>query len=585
MAEVDLRDAAGIARACGEGRLAVRDVVVEVVGRLAASERPEAWISVLPTEHLLARARELDDPAARRRPRPLLGVPFAVKDNIDAAGLPTTAGCPAFAYAPAESATAVQCLVDAGAVLVGKTHMDQFATGLVGTRSPLGPCRNAYAADYIAGGSSSGSGVVTALGIVSFALGTDTAGSGRVPAALGGVVGLKPTRGLVSLTGVVPACLSLDCVSIFAPDCATAARVFDVLAGAPQDHPWCRAPRLQREAAARFRMGVPRPEQMGPLDAEAARLYAVGVEAVRRAGGEAVEIDYAPFLAAGELLYRGPWIAERQAAVGDFIEAHPGEVDPTVAAIVGRGREVSGRAVFEGAYALARLRRQAAAVWEQVDVLAVPTVPCVFRIAEVAESPIATNAQLGRHNDWVNLLDLSACVVPVGMRSDGVPAGLTLCAPAFCERLLLNVGAQVVESLPPLPPPAARGERVAFVVVGAHLSGMPLNAELVRAGGRLEGAVRTSADYRLYALAGTVPEKPGLVRTPSGGVPIEAEVWSLPHAAYGRLVVDIPPPLGMGRVALEDGRELPGFVCAALPAGAADISTHGGWKAYLSARP
>jgi allophanate hydrolase len=582
MTAIDLRDPAGLADACRTRRLRVRDVVAEVQERLAASARPEAWLSLVPADALDARARLLDERGAAAE-LPLLGVPFAVKDNLDVAGLPTTAGCPAFAYLPERNATVVQRLLDAGALPIGKTHMDQFATGLTGTRAPQGPCRNAYRDDYVAGGSSSGSAVVVSHGLVSFALGTDTAGSGRVPAALNGVVGLKPTRGLLSLAGVVPACRSLDCVSIFASDCRGAGTVFDVLLEAPCDHDFCRARQPQRPLHDPLRIGTPRADQLGDLDAEAARLHAAGLDALARAGSTIVEIDYAPFLEAALLLYGGPWVAERDAAVGDFIAAHEGAVDPAVAAIVLGARSLTARAAFEGLYALQRLRRAAEPVWTHVELLALPTVPRPFRLDETAADPFGPSQRLGRHNNFMNLLDLCGCVVPLGMRADGIPAGVTLCAPPFSERMLLGVGERLAAVLPPLPQPDGAAGRVAFVVVGAHLSGMPLSGDLLAAGGRLEAAVRTSAGYRLYALRGTMPPKPGLRPTTAGGAHIHAEVWSLPAPAFERLAAGIPPPLGMGRVTLEDGRELPGFVCdAAGIEGAIDISEYGGWKAYLA---
>jgi allophanate hydrolase len=582
MTAVDLRDPAAVASACRTRRLRVADVVAEVCERLAASQRPEAWLSLMPPDVLDARARALDERAGTSD-LPLLGVPFAVKDNLDAAGLPTTAGCPAFAYHPDRNATVVQRLLDAGGVLIGKTHMDQFATGLTGTRAPQGPCRNAYRDDYVAGGSSSGSAVAVAEGLVSFALGTDTAGSGRVPAALNGVVGLKPTRGLLSLAGVVPACLSLDCVSIFASDCRGAGAVFEVLLAAPCDHDFCRAREPQRALGHDLCVGIPRTDQIGDLDAEAVRLYAAGCEALEQAGATIVEIDYAPFLEAGLLLYGGPWVAERDAAVGDFIAAHRDAVDPAVAAIVQGARSLTARQAFEGFYALQRLRRMADPVWRRIDVLALPTVPRPFRLDETAADPFGPSQRLGRHNNFMNLLDLCGCVVPIGMRTDGVPAGMTLCAPPFSERMLLAVGERLASMLPPLPRPDGATARTAFVVVGAHLSGLPLSGDLLAAGGRLEAAVRTSAGYRLYALRGTIPPKPGLRPTTAGGAHIHAEVWSLPPPAFERLVAGIPPPLGMGRVTLEDGRELPGFVCdAAGIEGAIDITGYGGWKAYLA---
>jgi allophanate hydrolase len=577
-AEIDLADVSALARACRSGQLRPIDVVVDVLDRIERSPRPEAWLHVVPRGDLEVRAAQLAAIGAERESMPLFGVPFAVKDNIDVAGLPTTAGCPAYRYVPETSAGVVSRLVAAGAVVIGKTHMDQFATGLVGTRSPHGPCRNAYNGEYISGGSSSGSAVVVAQRLVGFALGTDTAGSGRVPAALNGVVGLKPSRGLLSLDGVVPACASLDCVSIFSARCETAGVI---LAIARDDPP----PSSGVGTVERFRFGVPAARELDDVDAEGRKLFDQGVERLCAIGGERVEIDFEPFRAVSSLLYSGPWIAERLAAVGDFVAAHPEAVDATVATLLRAASGLTARQAFEGMHALEKLNKATAPIWKEIDLLVVPTVARTFRIDEVMRRPIDTNAQLGVYNNFVNLLDLCGCTVPVGLRESGVPAGITLCAPRLSEALLLGVGARLERQRGRLPLPDGPPARISVAVVGAHLTGMPLNHQLVELGGRLERAMRTSPDYRLYALANTSPPKPGLRRVGDGGVAIEVEVWSLAPHAFGRFVAWIPRPLAMGRITLEDGTEVSGFVCEPEGIeGAEDISALGGWRAFVRQR-
>lgn len=581
MAQRDLNDVAGLLTAYRRDGLRPSDLVGEISASVAASERPEAWLHVVSADALAARAAELERLSCDL---PLYGVPFAVKDNIDVAGMPTTAGCPAYSYVPTRSAAVVEALLSAGGICIGKTHLDQFATGLVGTRHPNGPCRNAHHPDYISGGSSSGSAVVVAQGLVSFSLGTDTAGSGRVPAALNGIVGLKPTRGLWSLEGVVPACESMDCVSVFAASAATSSLVFDVLAGATRNHRYCRPLEPQRARRETFRFGVPALSTLTDLTDEARALYTAALVGLEKRGGVRVEIDYSPFLEASGLLYGGPWIAERYAAVGDFIATHAEDVHPVVRELILASKGIEGPAVFEGMHRLEGLRSATRQTWEAVDVLALPTLSCLWRIDEVLAEPFKTNFALGVHHNFMNLLDLSACVVPAGEWAAGVPFGLTLCAPAFSDRMLLDLVARYRGGPSPAVTVSDEG-RISFVVVGAHLSGMPLNNDLVKAGGEFEAAVMTSATYRLYALRGTVPPKPGLCRVDRDGVSIACELWSLPADAFGRFVAAIPRPLGIGKLALSDGREESGFICE--PSGiegAEDISAFGGWKNWVNRR-
>jgi allophanate hydrolase len=512
--------------------------------------KPPVWISAIPAK-----------PAAAG---PLAGMRFALKDNIDYAGVPTTAACPEFAYTPERSATVVENLEAAGALAVGKTNMDQFATGLVGVRSPYGACASVFHPEYIAGGSSSGSAVAVAKGEVEFALGTDTAGSGRVPAAFNNLVGLKPTRGVIPARGVVPACASLDCVSLFTRDVMTAKRVLGVLAECGTLPAW---------AAGRFRFGAPRAEQLEFFgDEEAAALFAEAVRRMEFAGGARVEIDYAPFAATAQLLYGGPWVAERYAAVGDFLERHPQAGHKVVREIILGGRKYSAVDVFRAMSKLESLRAETLRTWADIDVLLLPTTGTIYRIAEVEADPVRLNTNLGYYTNFVNLLDLAAVAIPAGFRHNGLPFGVSLIGPAGSDWGLLEL--------------AGRLEEARVVVVGAHLSGMPLNGQLRERGARLLEKTKTAADYRLYALANTTPPKPGLVREPGfAGPGIEVEVWGMPLEKLGSFLALIPPPLGLGTIVLEDGSTATGFICEpAGIAGTAEITRFGGWRNYLANR-
>jgi allophanate hydrolase len=429
------------------GSLTAHDVVEEVLRRTGGDTGDDTvWISRVTRTALHVRAAELESirQAGVELP-PLFAVPFAVKDNIDVAGIPTTAACPAFAYTPQTDATAVRRLLDAGAIAVGKTNLDQFATGLNGTRSPYGAPESVFGADLISGGSSSGSAVAVAAGQVAFALGTDTAGSGRVPAAMNGIVGLKPTRGLVSTAGVVPACRSLDCVSVFAADLDDTADVLAVLAGPDRDDPWSRTPRAIAPVDRPVRLVLP---DEGSLDfagdgAVAARFAAVAAHATERAA-EVVRTPIAPLLEAGDLLYEGPWVAERLAGLEDFLATHPSDVLPVTRAVIERGREFDAATVFRGRHRLQELRAWTGRLWEHADVLLLPTVPTTFTRAEIAEEPVARNLVLGRYTQFANLLDLAAVAVPAGTTPDGRPVGVTLLGPAFSEDRLISAAHELI---------------------------------------------------------------------------------------------------------------------------------------------
>ena len=563
----------------------------------AAADTHHAWISLLPEAELLARARALDaqDPASL----PLYGVPFAVKDNIDLAGLPTTAGCPDFAYAPHADAAVVARLIAAGAIPLGKTNLDQFATGLNGTRSPYGACRNAFQPDYISGGSSSGSAVAVAAGQVSFALGTDTAGSGRVPAAFNNLVGLKPSCGLLSSTGVVPACRSLDTVSIFALTAADAATLFGIARGFDETDAYSRPAEghgRRFPAGQPFRFGVPRADQLAFFgDTHNAGLFAAAAARLQGLGGTPVELDFEPFLETARLLYGGPWVAERYHAIQDFIERQPESVFPVTRAITLSGAKPSAVDAFDAQYRLRALKRRCDAAWQEVDLILTPTAGYHPTIAAVEREPIRINTELGHYTNFMNLLDYAAVAVPAAFRPDGLPFGVTLFAPAHQDLPLLELAArwQADTGLPlgatgqPLPEqtfsvsPGADG-MVQVAVCGAHLSGLPLNGQLTQRDGRLLRSVRSSPEYRFYALAGGPPQRPGMVRVAEGGARIEMEIWELPTRHFGSFVAAIPAPLGIGKVKLEDGSQVCGFICESGGlAGAEDITGYGGWRAWL----
>ncbi len=612
-----LRDGVrALAAAHREDRRTVADTVEAVLAGLDGARDPAVWIHREPPERLRARAREL---AVRPADLPLLGVPFAVKDNIDVAGLPTTAGCPDFAYVAEATAPVVARLLEAGAILVGKTNLDQFATGLVGTRTPYGACASVFDPKHISGGSSSGSAVAVAAGLVAFALGTDTAGSGRVPAAFNELVGLKPTRGLLSTAGVVPACRSLDCVSILARDSADAAAVLAVAAGYDPGDPYSRralvppspvrpspvrpspppspspagrpAPLLPPAARHTTVLGVPTASGLRFFgDKAAQRAWEHAAARVAALADRVVEVDLTFFDEAAALLYGGPWVAERHAAVGPFLEREDVVADPTVRAVIIAGADFTAAQAFAAQHRLATLRRHAEEVFAGIDALVTPTAPTFPTHAEIAAEPLAANARLGTYTNFVNLLDLAAIAVPAGRRDDGLPFGVTFVGPAFTDSALLALAA-VWEGGPPedvAQGPTAEGVpgpgELDLAVAGAHLSGLERNGELVELGARLVRATRTAPRYRLFDLAdGT--GRPGLVRDgEGGGTAVEVEVWRLDHVAAGAFLAGVAAPLAIGSVELEDGTTTHGFLCEAhATAGAPEATAHGGWRAYRAA--
>ncbi|MFJ6815983.1 allophanate hydrolase [Streptomyces avermitilis] len=536
--------------------------------RVAAVDRPEIWIDLRSRADVEAEAAVTDERVAAGQRLPLAGRLFAVKGNIDVHGLATTAGCPAYAYLPEADAPAVARLRAAGAIVLGTTNLDQFATGLVGTRSPYGAVRGAYDPARISGGSSAGSAVAVALGIVDFALGTDTAGSGRVPAAFNGIVGLKPTRGLVPTTGTVPACASLNCVTVFARTLPEAEQALAHLASPPGRD----LPPLPQRAPGPWRVAVPPLPQLGELDEGWGEAYEAAVEHLVAAGVSVRTIDLSPFTEAAAMLYEGAFVAERYTAVGSFVDKLISEggagLDPTVAGIITRARDIPAHRLFADQERLATLRTRALAELGDADALLLPTTPGHPTLAEVAADPLGANARLGRFTNSTNLFDLAAVAAPAGLTPAQLPFGVMLIGPAFTDGRLARIAALLQPQL-------------SVAVIGAHLSGQPLNPQLLALGARRERTTTTAPAYRLHALP-TTPPKPGLVHVRQGGAAIETEVWRLPAEGLGRLLASLPRPMTLGQVELADGSRVPGFLCEpdALT-DAADITEYGGWRAYL----
>ncbi|MBI1205744.1 MAG: allophanate hydrolase [Azospirillum sp.] len=578
------------------GSLSAAEVVALACHRIAAAEDPGIFLHLVPREQALAAARALPNFDPERYP--LWGIPFAVKDNIDVAGLPTTAACPDFAYVPQASAPAVDRLLSAGAILIGKTNLDQFATGLVGVRTPYPVPRNALDPALVPGGSSSGSAVAVARGLVAFALGTDTAGSGRIPAGLNNVVGLKPSLGAVSTRGVVPACRTLDCISVFSGCVDDAWRVLTTMAGPDSEDPFSRPVGFgpPEPPAPVIRVGVPRAADLRFFgDSAGAAAWADTLTLLEAQGAEPIEVDFTPLFAAAALLYDGPWIAERHQALRRVLAETPEAMLPVTRGIVERAGGWSASDCFAALYRLKALALTLVSIWQKVEILAVPTLPIAPTLSEVAAEPILLNSRLGSYTNFVNLLDLCALAVPGPGRRDGRPAGVSLIGPRGADARLAGFGARLHHAAGvaigatgwPVPEPlprSAAAETIEVVVVGAHLSGMALNGELRAQGGHFVRAVPTAPCYRLYALPGGPPHRPGLVRVaPDTGFAIETEVWALPPASFGGFVGAVPAPLSIGTVRLADDTAPKGFLCEAIAtAGAVDISHLGGWRAYIA---
>lgn len=551
-----------------------------------------AWIYIV-SEAELEQQLDLLASLGDAQSLPLYGIPFVIKDNIDVAGMPTTAACPAYQYTAETDATSVARLKAAGAILLAKTNLDQFATGLVGTRSPYGAVPNSFNADYVSGGSSSGSAVAVARGLVPFSLGTDTAGSGRVPAGFNNIVGLKPTKGRFSTSGVVPACRSLDCVSIFALSVADADSVaaviegFDALDGYSRIQP---APAIYMKEKPR--LGIPAQTQWFG-DRQSEQAWNIALAQMSALDVELVPIDFTPMQSLAQLLYGGPWVAERHAAVADFMAEHVDDMNPVVRGIIEQAKNFSATDAYRAEYRRAELAREIQTLMQSVDALMVPTSPRLPTIAEVEADPVKVNSQLGTWTNFVNLADCSALALPAGLRDDGLPFGITLIGPAWQDAALAEFGKRWQQARPwkrgaldqtlPMPetdqnPPSGY---LRLSVVGAHLSGMPLNSQLIERGARFVERTQTASKYRLFALPNTTPPKPGLIRSTQGAA-IDLELWDIPVHKFGSFVALIPAPLGIGTLELADGRQVKGFICeAAALDGATDITHLGGWREYV----
>jgi allophanate hydrolase len=588
---------AAIVAAHRAGTASPTQTVARSYKRIRDHDDPAIFISLRDEKEAIAEAEALSAKDATHLP--LYGVPVAVKDNIDVAALPTTAGCPAFSYLPSHDATAVARLRAAGAIMIGKTNLDQFATGLVGVRSPYGTPKNPMRGDLIPGGSSSGSAVAVSAGLVPLALGTDTAGSGRVPAMLNNIVGLKPSLGLISTAGVVPACRTLDCVSLFSLSVDDAMTALAAMAGPDDADPYSRNRPLAEMSGfpGNLRLGVPRDGQLIFFgDKAAEKAYGDALKRWTALGATLVGFDLEPFYETARLLYEGPWVAERYLVIRDLLASSPEAIHPVTRDIIVAGSRLGAADTFAALYLLQALRKIAERAFASTDALVLPTAPTAYSTAQVLANPVELNSRLGTYTDFVNLLDLCGLALPAAIRSDGIPFGITLLAPAGNDAQLASIGrvfhadtklTMGATGLPQPPlaslPVGVRGDEIAIAVVGAHLSGMVLNGELKALGGRLLEQARTAPDYKLYALD-TTPPKPGMLRVAAGaGSSIELEVWALPAAAFGKFVAAIPPPLSIGTVRLADGRGVKGFIVEPADiAGARDISAFNGWRAFVA---
>ena len=588
---------AAIVAAHRAGTMTPAQTVARSYQRIRDYNDPAVFISLRDEKAAIAEAEALSakDPATL----PLLGVPVGVKDNIDAQGLATTAACPAFSYSPAQDSTAVAKLRAAGAIIIGKTNLDQFATGLVGVRSPYGIPVNPIRADLVPGGSSSGSGVAVSAGLVPLALGTDTAGSGRVPAMLNNIVGLKPSLGLISTAGLVPACRTLDCISVFSLTVDDAMIALSVMAGPDGADPFSRNRPLGEISAfpEKLRLGIPRKGQLiffGDVASEKA--YGEAMERWKSLGATLVEFDLEPFYETARLLYEGPWVAERYLVIRNLLASSPESIHPVTREITAAGARLTAADTFSSLYRLQGLRRIAERAFANLDAIVLPTAPTAYSTAQVLANPIELNSRLGTYTNFVNLLDLCGLALPASMRADGIPFGITLLAPAgrdaelasigraFHADTKLKMGAKGLTQ-PPLVAPSSKlnGDEIAIAVVGAHLSGMALNGELQALNGRLLEATATAPDYKLYALD-TTPPKPGMLRIdPGKGTAIKLELWALSAAAFGKFVAAIPTPMAIGTIKLADGRDVKGFLVEPIATeGAKDISASGGWRAFMA---
>ncbi len=576
-------------------------VIEKLLNRCEEYDDHNIWITRLTIEQIQKYLDRLEGHSPDSLP--LYGIPFAIKDNIDLAGVPTTAACSEYEYCPENSAFVVEQLINAGAIPIGKTNMDQFATGLVGVRSPepWGACKNSFNKAYISGGSSSGSSVAVSLGLVSFSLGTDTAGSGRVPAAFNNLVGLKPSKGLLSMTGVVPACRSLDCVSIFAltTDDANAvfeqAAVFDSADAYARENSFNNNHRHYQNTEGCFSFAVPKQSQLQFFDNNnAEKLFKESIRTLESLGGIKIEIDFSPFLDAARLLYEGPWVAERYAAIEDLITEKPQALLPVINTIIGGAVDKTAIDAFKAEYKLQYYKSVTKKILSDVDVLITPTAGTIYKIDEVENNPVQLNSNLGFYTNYMNLLDCSCVAAPAGFLDTGLPWGISFVAAALQDRKLLSLANRFQQQLK-LPPGATELEledstanglsattQIPVIVCGAHLSGLSLNWQLSERGAVFQERTTTAEAYRLYALAGGPPYRPGLMRDKENGVAIEIEIWAMPEENFGNFIAAIPAPLGIGKVETNDGRWLTGFICEPYAIqNAKEITEFGGWRKYI----
>lgn len=589
-------------KAYAENSISPEELMNEIRLRAAELEDHKIWIHLLSQEEQAPYLENLK--ASSPDTLPLWGIPFVMKDNIDLAGIPTTAGCEAFAYTPENHATVVQQLIEAGAIPVGKANLDQFATGLNGTRSHWGACKNAFDPSYVSGGSSSGSSVSVALGLASFSLGTDTAGSGRVPACFNNLVGVKPSIGLLSSTGMVPACRSLDCISIFALDTddantvLSAAEGFDASDGYSRSNPFLNQARQYGHREGPLSIGIIPDSQLKFFGDEAyQQAYRATIKTLADSDIELVEIDYTPFNEAAELLYEGPWVTERYVATQPLIDEQPEAFFPVVRDIIEPGGKPPASALFKAQYRLKELKLVCDKELAKVDCLLTPTAGRCFTIEDMLEEPILYNSQLGYYTNFMNLLDYAALALPTKMASNGLPFGITLAGPCMSDRALLsigkrmealfelNIGRSSISKSSAAKPAVYSTSEIDILVCGAHLQGLPLNWQLTERGASLKLKTQTAAKYRMYALAGGPPYRPGLIKDSVDGSAIQVEIWSIPASEFGSFVKGIPSPLGIGKVELEDGSEVAGFICEPFGIeGAEEITEYGAWTKYIASK-
>lgn len=580
------------------GSTTPQQVVMEAWER-ASQDDSAIWINRSTLQQLQHHIAALEGESPETKP--LFGIPFAIKDNIDYAGLPTTAACPEWSYAAEKNAYVVELLIQAGAIPLGKTNLDQFATGLVGVRSPYGIPENAFDARYIPGGSSSGSAVAVAKGLCSFALGTDTAGSGRVPASFNNLVGLKPTRGLLSCSGLVPACRTLDCVSIFALTAADASLVLEVTASFDPADGYARKQPMPADCPWPPRIAVPLAHQLEFFGNESAQqLFESAIATITRMGWQVVETNISPLLDAARLLYEGPWVAERAAVISTLLTDKPQALLPVTRTIISGGLKGSAMDAFKAQYRLADLKRASEAIWAQADALLMPTAGTIYTLAEVEAEPIQLNSNLGRYTNFMNLLDLCGCAVPAGFLETGLPWGVTFYAPAFSDALVLDCAAHFHSALAlpvgktslsssdlPLSTPHDKEDEtpmMAIAVCGAHMEGLALHSQLSERGAKFIQRTFSAPNYRLYLLPGhkRIPDRPGMVRVGLGGAAIALEVWEIPESTVGSFLAGIAAPLGLGKIQLADGSSVCGFVCEGIVAEyAQDITALGSWREWL----